>query len=504
MLTEREFDQIAAACDRLLRTPDAGLGRIAIPQLHMVNADPAWIAPYTAIVDPAPGAGRRTAQLLGRIARDSVRVARGLARSTRTILLGGGHRWLGDAGSVDALLVSHLANPELLDHEDDLYFGPLQRMLLDRGRTSLLLLVNHTRWDDEALRARSRRPGPCARFVIPRTVPLRDEVRVWGECAMTKGRLYRAMREATDPLEQAVTRFAGRHAMSASTAANLRLHAAILECCRRLHPRLVITTCEGDACERVIWHAVRAAHAQTVCAGYQHTRLTAYSHAIRRSIGPSTDPDVILTVGEVTKGLLTASGELGPVQVIEYGSHTRTRPAGPVEPAHGPPLCVVLPQASESEQAILFEFAVNCARLLPAMTFSLRRHPAVSVDGPRARLDLGRLPRNVVTPGQLSLQQDLSRAQFALYRGSSAVIHAVLAGLKPLYLNRPAELNIDPLFLLQEWRESVSTPEDFLARVEACQAGGQLDAARHAWHFCDRYFARLRPEALDELLAMTA
>lgn len=503
MLTERELARVATACDRLLRAPDCGLGRIAIPHLHMVNADPTWVAPYAAIVDPTIGGRRGAGRLLDQLARDGFRVTRGLTRSMRRGLLGAGDPWLRDTRSVDVLLVSHFGNAALLDLEDDHYFGPLQRLLLDRGRTSLLLLVNHTRWPERALWARSRRPRPRARLLIPRAAPLREETRVWLEGATTRRRLLRAMRAATDPLDRAVAHFAARLAMAAATAANLRLHAAIVECCRTLQPSLVITTSEGDASERVVWHAAHAARPGTVCAGYQHTRLTAHSHAIGRSIGAGADPDVILTVGEVTRAILEASPSLGRVRLIEYGTHRRSGPPEPPAPSQRPPRCVVLPQASESEQAILFEFAIACARLMPTMTFSLRHHPAVSIGRSRALLNPTRLPPNVVTPEQLSSEDDLSRAQFALYRGSSAAIHAVLAGAKPFYLDRPGELNIDPLFPLQEWRETVTTPGDFLARVEAFDAGDERESAQRAWQFCDRYFARLRPEALDELLAMT-
>ncbi len=507
MVTEQQFAALAAACDRLLRASDTSLGRLAIPLLHVVSGHPTSVAQYQTLLRPgAATEGRSHAALLG-AARDGLRVVRGLARAAwRSALVGE----LGPAraiGSVDALLVSHLGNADLLDPEDDFYFGALQRMLLERGRTSLLVLVNHTLGDESALHARATRPPPCARLLLRRAVRLPDEARLWVLCRRARRRLRQAAMVATSPLERAVAGLASRRALSAHTAANLRLHASIAWLSRLLRPKVVITTHEGDASERMVWHAARAAVPETVCVGYQHTRLFAHSHAIRRSIGTpgcNGDPDVILTLGDVTHSMLAASPGLGPVRLISYGSHRRGAPTTPLERSARPRQCVVLPDADDGECSTLFGFALECARRMPTMIFSLRPHPIVGFDVMRARHPwLRRLPDNVEASERVSLDQELARARYALHRGSSAAIYAVLAGLKPFYLARPAEMTCDSLFALAEWRETVSSPEDFIARVEADEAQPQLLAAARAWRFCDRYIARLRPEALDELLAMT-
>jgi hypothetical protein len=77
------------------------------------------------------------------------------------------------------------------------------------------------------------------------------------------------------------------------------------------------------------------------------------------------------------------------------------------------------------------------------------------------------------------------------------VIHAVLAGVRPFYVSRPHELRFDTLFELQEWRETVTSPEELIARIAVEPAP---EAARRAWSYCDRYVSPVRPEALDELL----
>ena len=54
-----------------------------------------------------------------------------------------------------------------------------------------------------------------------------------------------------------------------------------------------------------------------------------------------------------------------------------------------------------------------------------------------------------------------------MYRGSSAVIQALMAGLKPIYLHRIGEIKIDPLYEIYDWREVVEIKSDLAAIMNA-------------------------------------
>jgi hypothetical protein len=286
--------------------------------------------------------------------------------------------------------------------------------------------------------------------------------------------------------------------------ANLRLHWSISEVCRLLTPKLVLTTYEGEACERLVWHAAHTNNRRPLCVGYQHARLLPRSHAIRRPIGApgiECDPDVILTLGDIPHEVLARSPELAAVRLIKYGSHRR--PANlQVAPLEARPnRCLVLPDADPYESAILFEFAIECARQLPTLTFALRPHPGTNFDVllPLAP-GLRELPGNAGFSAGSTLEQDCATARYCLYRGSSAAMQAVTAGIKPFYLSRTDELPFDPLAGLSGWRETVSSPAEFAARTRATRADSA--AAHEAADFCNRYISALRPGAIQELLEL--
>ena len=60
-----------------------------------------------------------------------------------------------------------------------------------------------------------------------------------------------------------------------------------------------------------------------------------------------------------------------------------------------------------------------------------------------------------------TLKEDFIRCDWALYRGTTTIIQALLLGLRPIYLKLPGEINIDPLQKLQSWHTSVDNIYDF-------------------------------------------
>ena len=189
-------------------------------------------------------------------------------------------------------------------------------------------------------------------------------------------------------MDGAVARLASQHALSGVTLAKLRLHAVLGEICTLLNPRIVITTYEGVAAERMVWSAARSGGRRPLCVGYQHTRILSRAHAIRRAVrapGIDCDPDVILTLGEISQAKLAESARLGAVEMISYGSHRRAAPAEPVLSPDRPRRCLVLTDADERECVALFEFAEN-ARAAMRICFlrCARIQSSVSPDCARA------------------------------------------------------------------------------------------------------------------------
>jgi hypothetical protein len=501
-MTEQEYAEIAAACDRLLRAAGTSLARVAIPTLHVISEHPSCTSVYHSALHPErPRRGMRPLAEWEDPPRAALRAARAIARGS----FGKGPSLQpAAAGPVDVLIVSHLVNASQLEREEDFYFGPLQRLLEQQGATSMLAFVNHLP-PERLWGAACEAAVQFDRRVLPDSAPPRIETRLWLQCLAARNALRSAARATDNPVDRAVAMLASRYAWLAPTVANLRLHRSIAELCRSLTPRIVLTTYEGEACERLIWHAARSNGLRPLCVGYQHTRLLPRSHAIRRPVGVpelDCDPDAVLTLGDIPHAALASSPGLAAVRLIKYGSHRRPPSEFAQIEARGD-VCLVLPDSDPYESALLFEFATACAQQLPGTTFVLRPHPGTNLEALRRVTPvLNELPANAIASVNKTLAQDCAGARYCLYRGSSAAVQAVMSGIKPFYVSRADELPFDPLGSLPNWRETVSSPEELVTRLRAASVSNDLSAAREASRFCQQYMAELRPAALGELLEL--
>jgi len=55
---------------------------------------------------------------------------------------------------------------------------------------------------------------------------------------------------------------------------------------------------------------------------------------------------------------------------------------------------------------------------------------------------------------------DLNRSNFAIYRGSTAIIKAIQNGLYPFYYEIRNEVNVDPLYDLNKFKKTITSPAD--------------------------------------------
>jgi hypothetical protein len=75
-----------------------------------------------------------------------------------------------------------------------------------------------------------------------------------------------------------------------------------------------------------------------------------------------------------------------------------------------------------------------------------------------------------------------------------------MAGLRPIYLNLPEEMSIDPLYELRAWRIAIETVEDFhrLITEHRCHpSAADVSEYRSAEDYCRNFFNILDPGKLE-------
>lgn len=469
-LTEEEFTALCAACDRVLLLPDSGIECQAIPWLHVIREHPVFLANYTEIFHDNGAVWHSKFARGKRYIANAAYLARQCSRAIAT-RNGPFFSSSPSVAPVDVLFISHLVNVAHAGSTNDFYFAEIPGELAKMGSKTAVVLLNHTETDGNLL-ATGWSQATVPRILLNRSIGLTTELCLRNRLLRESRRLRKLADAEPEGLYRKVLARASAEALSSGAWASLRMARQFTELINKYQPKVIVTTYEGHPWERMAYYAAKSVSSEIICIGYQHAALFRLQHAARRKLASQYNPDCILASGFVTKRQLERSPALNGIQLAVLGScrSIQNKPGENVSftdsTTNHCQFCLVLPEGDVSECNILFEFSIRCAKALPHARFVWRLHPLLSheqlaVENPLLR----NLPTNIVLSKE-TLEFDLARCTSALYRGTTAIIQAVLVGLRPLYLARQGEMTIDPLYEVDGWRVTISTVEDFIRVIE--------------------------------------
>lgn len=504
-LNEEQYQAVCKACDRALLAPDSTVERVAIPWLHVVREHPVFLDSYGDLFKPTKGFKTITRRLL-RVLRSRAGWLAQLLKSLRST----GQVWFGPEDlpkMVDVLFISHLLNASHSGQQDDFYFGNVPNDLSAGGHSAVIALINHS-GDCAACLWDKWKGKSVPRVILADSLRFMEEVNLYRRLSKESFRLRKLGETEGLGITSRVFYRASEEALSNGSRTTLQMALQIGELVSKLKPKAIVVTYEGHAWERIAFAAARNACPGVQCIGYQHAALFRLQHAIRRNLSREYNPDHILTAGNIAKAQLEHSIGLNGIPISVLGSNRALKRPRSVnhdsrqigqEKMFLNPVCLVLPEGIVSECHLLFNFSLECARLCPDIQFIWRLHPIVKYKSLTINNQkLRELPRNIML-SQASLEEDISCCSWVLYRGTTAVIPAVIAGLRPIYVQQEEELAVDPLYELKGWRTVIKTVAEFRGVIRHDQASPRMDVEsefRLAEGYCYDFFTPLNSDVL--------
>jgi len=316
-----------------------------------------------------------------------------------------------------------------------------------------------------------------------------------------KGLLHRVIKRATDEV------------LSSGAHSSLRMSKEIDALVSKMRPKLIVVTHEGHAWERIFFASARRAFPSVRCIGYQHAAVFRLQHALIRKLTSQYNPDHILTAGSISKCQLENEPDLKGIPISILGSNRylnrvkinaerEAMALGRFNNLTGR-VCLVIPEGTPSECQILFDFSFRCAQSYPEIQFVWRMHPILPFESLKSQNgNFNNLPENITISRQI-IEGDIARSRWALYRGSTAIIQAVVAGLRPIYLAIPNELTIDPLYEAGAGRVIVKSVAEFYQAilldfdVPKTQLGLEFKKTQK---YCENLFTPFNLDNLSELI----
>ena len=477
----------------MLLAPDAGLERVAVPWLHVLRPHPAIISNYFGILE---GARLRFTK---RFVRNIFSLIGGLFKALLDPV--SPYKIIGQVPKkCDIILISHFISESQINQDGDNYFGSLSKQLNERGLNTVTVLINHTSLNPEYIECRWK--GGYDGFLLLRNLwsfryELRLAARVIGESVY----LFRKSKRESISVVRRVLMRASIEAISGGTRATLRLEEQVKNIVEQYKPKAVMLTYEGHAWERIAFAAARRQLPKVQCIGFQHVPLFRLQHALTRRLYGPYDPDVIMTCGQTSFKILRRSAKLKDVRIELLGSNRvfhncETSKESTIKNTEK--VFLVLPEGLESECLFLFDFSLRCAHLMPDYRFIWRTHPIIRFhELIQANQSLSNLPKNV-THSTGPLNDDFRHASYVLYRGSSAAIQAVQAGLHPVYLSRSGEISIDPLHQISGTISKVEKVDDFLRVAQGYNR--EIKNKRCLSEHANKLLSPMVPDGLEKIL----
>jgi hypothetical protein len=501
MLSELQYKIICEKIRELLLRKDSELTRIAIPWLHIIREHPVVTKRYEIIFSTKNNLRITIINWVIIFVNILLRI-----RNWVRIIFIRESIWISRNSipkKLDCLFISHFINFSNLNEKGDFYFNNMPNELIGRGRSIAVGLINHT---NRNILRKEIKEGAINRLFFSKTIGFFNEIKIFKKLRLESKSLKNISVKENDILLKKIALRASKEVLQPSTYNNMLFAYQIEELIKQTMPEVIITTYEGHAFERIAFAAARSVKPDILCISYQHTGVFRLSNGIRQKLHDIYNPNLILTSGQSGKVELEEELNLTGIPKLVLGS-SRGVLQSPVliknrfnDNTHK---CLVLPEGLESEVITLFQFSVSCALLLPNIIFIWRLHPLISFSKLKKKIGfLRNLPKNIILSNS-EIEYDISSSSWVLYRGTTAVYKAISEGLRPIYLQLPEEMSIDPLFRLNEWRIVV---EDALVMAECIKndISNNFQDNKKYIHFarkiCEDQFAPININVLDDII----
>ena len=279
----------------------------------------------------------------------------------------------------------------------------------------------------------------------------------------------------------------------------LLFESALKRLCDELRPTHIIHSCENNPWERSCAWVAKSMTPEPEVIGFMHCAvLLSYVKIIitekEKAVRPR--PRSLVCTGPVARDIMIQRGGHSPEEVVagcalrhEYlwDLEPRPREKRPIKN-----IMVALGGLPTMPGFVQFIFeALNEVRSYHTV---LRLYPLDTIETIMAD---ARIPLSAVQTLEFStdttLIQDLEKADLVIYNGSTVAIEAGYLGIPLIYVDLQRLLNQDPLFEVEEFKQSVRTPEELFAAIQRFGSMGieeYLEQRDSLQKYIDGYFVK--------------
>ncbi len=354
---------------------------------------------------------------------------------------------------IDVLLITSLVNIKHLNKKDYIFFD-LENKLKKAKISYHKIFVNHTNFSKRKIlnQLKINKDVSILEFNFSNFLSSIDIL--WGQIKYFFLFIFYSIKEKNKKKKDLFLILAIEF-LNLSTKKNLNLLYNFEKILNQITFNKLIIPYEGYSWERLLINEVKKKN-KIKCLGYHFSAISQHQHSIFRKINYNYEPDIIYTTGNFAKKkfqkILNQKVKVLGTRRFFQKKFNYTQKKN----KHFLYNCLVVPEGIKSECKNLFQFSVSAAQRFKDIRFIWRLHPSMSYEKilPDIGLSRNNIPNNIIL-SEKSFFKDIEKVNICLYRGSTSIITALQNGILPIYLDNIESLNIDPLFKLNKWKESI-------------------------------------------------
>ena len=451
IISKKQYLNLCKICDTFLLSKKTSLARVANPFFSIIKEHPLYLNKY-GILFNATNSEFNLISLSFSFFKKIIKIFKIL------INFKSWHYKQIRFSKYDYIFLTHLINEKLIDKTEDPYFGNVPNELIKKNKKILVVYINHTKNPSSKIIHKSNNKifsqiilDSYLNFFLEFTfllMVIRDNLL-----------LRKLLKKEKDELIKKIIFNASSLKLVSKTIANIRIGEQIKRIVKIYQPKAIITTFEGHPYERIVYRMSREALNSIYCIGYIHAGLSQYQHSVRRKLSNLYDPDQIMAPGKISYNQIINSHNFINTKFSILGSHKNNNiiQTKKIFRLNNYKTFLVLPEGMPSECKLLLDFTIKCSNEFTKSKFIFRLHPynrELLLKNLLHYYSKSSLSKNIIF-SKNSLEEDILISNFAIYRGSSAIINAVNNKLIPIYYSFSEDLTIDPLYEIKEGKYTV-------------------------------------------------
>ncbi len=393
---------------------------------------------------------------------------------------------------IDILFISHFHNKNQIFEKNDFFYGDIQKRLGIEKIQSLNIYINHTDKNYNYFKFNKKS------IILPKYLNIFLEIKIFTKLLLNISKLNYKNYKKINTLKKNFLKRAKIEMISPESCRNLRLSYQFDKAIKHLKPKLIIFTFEGHAWERNLIYAAKKFNKKIKCFGYNHSIVSENQYSMKKIYPSCFNPDKIFVSGKVALKQLKKSDVGNKIQISILGSN-RTFKSKIKSGIKDKKICLVIPEGIRSEVLKMLELIINASKIKHNIKFIFRLHPIINLENIlSSNKNKESYSKNIFFSNK-SFEDDLKKSSYVLYRGSTAVIAAVQAGLYPIYFHKKNEIRIDPLIEIAKSRKEIENETQLINLINSNENFVSNDLKRLV-KYSNNYYEDFKQSEIDKLI----